>query len=269
MKMDMNELAEHVSDSAEFVIPMVEFHLPRVFGFQITRFMVLELAVAVLMAAVFIPYARRVARGDPPRGRFWNMIDAMVLFLRDAVARPAIGRKDAGRFLPFVWTMFFFVLLCNLIGLLPWTGSPTSSLLVTVSLALLTFCTVIGAGAARFGPLGYMKSIVPPLDAGGVLGFFLVPMLFVIEVAGLLIKHFVLSVRLLANIFAGHLVLAVIVGFIGPAAQAAVLLCVGVTVSSVLGAAALSLLELLVAFLQAYIFAFLSALFIGMAVHPH
>ncbi|MBN1393673.1 MAG: F0F1 ATP synthase subunit A [Pirellulales bacterium] len=269
MKMDMNELAEHVSDSAEFVVPMVELHLPRVFGFQITRFMVLELAVAALMAAVFIPYARRVSAGNPPRGKFWNMIDAMVLFMRDAVARPSIGEKDAGRFLPYVWTIFFFVLACNLIGLLPWTGSPTSSLMVTASLALLTFCAVLGAGVARFGPFGYMKSIVPHMDAGGVLNLFLVPMLFAIETAGLCIKHFVLAVRLLANIFAGHLVLAVIVGFIGMVAQAAAVLCAGVTLSSVLGAVALSLLELLVAFLQAYIFAFLSALFIGMAIHPH
>ena len=94
-------------------------------------------------------------------------------------------------------------------------------------------------------------------------------MMFGIEVVGLLIRHAVLAVRLLANMFAGHLVLAVIVGFIASTAQSALLLWAGVTISSVLGAAALTLLELFVAFLQAYVFAFLTALFIGMAVHPH
>ena len=267
--MDLNELAEHVTDSAEFVVPFFEIHLPKVYGFQLTRFMVLEAAVAILMLALFIPYARRVAKGAPPRGRFWNMLDAVLIFLRDEVARPAIGRKEADRFLPYVWTMFFFVLFCNLVGILPWTGSPTGSLMATISLAGLTFAMVLLAGIVKFGPFGYLKSLVPQMDVGGVLSIFLMPMIFGIEVAGLCIRHLVLAVRLLANIFAGHLVLAVIVGFIGWTAQSALFLWAGVTVPSVLGAAALTMLELFVALLQAYIFAFLSALFIGMAVHPH
>jgi F-type H+-transporting ATPase subunit a len=106
-----------------------------------------------------------------------------------------------------------------------------------------------------------------------VLAVFLKPMIFAIEVAGLCIKHFVLAVRLLANMFAGHIVLAVLVAFIGAAGAAVAAwyhpLFLGVTLASVLGATALGLLELFVAFLQAYIFTFLSALFIGMAVHPH
>ena len=267
--MDLNELAEHVTDSAEFVIPFFQIHLPKVYGFQVTRFMVLELIVAAAMMAIFIPYARRVAKGDPPRGRFWNMLDALLIFLRDEVTRPAIGRKDADRFLPFVWTIFFFVLLCNLIGIIPWTGSPTGSLMTTASLACTTFCVVLGAGIAKFGPLQYWLSIVPRMDVGGVLGMPLKAMIFFIEIAGLFIRHLVLAVRLLANMFAGHLVLAVIVGFIGWTAQTTIFLWIGVTVPSVLCASALTLLEIFVALLQAYIFAFLSALFIGMAVHPH
>ena len=267
--MDLNELAEHVTDSAEFVIPFFQIHLPKVYGFQVTRFMVLELIVAAAMMAVFIPYARCVAKGDPPRGRFWNMLDALLIFLRDKVARPAIGHKDADRFLPFVWTIFFFVLLCNLIGILPWTGSPTGSLMTTVSLACTTFCVVLGAGIVKFGPLHYWLNLVPRMDVGGVLGIPLKAMIFFIEIAGLFIRHLVLAVRLLANMFAGHLVLAVIVGFIGWTAQTTIFLWMGVTVPSVLCASALTLLEIFVALLQAYIFAFLSALFIGMAVHPH
>ena len=97
----------------------------------------------------------------------------------------------------------------------------------------------------------------------------LIPMIFVIELVGLLIRHVVLAVRLLANMFAGHLVLAVILGFIATAANYLFFAWLGITTVSVLGSAALTLLELFVAFLQAYIFTFLSALFIGMAVHPH
>lgn len=267
--MDLNELAEHVTDSAEFVIPAFNIHLPKVFGFQLTRYMVIELAVALLMMLIFIILARRIADGRRPRGRLTNMFEAILVYLRDEVARPAIGRHDADRFLPFVWNIFFFILFCNLMGILPWAGSPTGSLMATAALAGVTFMMVLCAGMARFGPLGYWKSIVPPMEVGGPLGLVLKPMLFGIEATGLLIKHLVLAVRLLANMFAGHLVLAVIVGFIAWTAKAALILWAGVTVPSLVGAAALTMLELFVAFLQAYVFAFLAALFIGMAVHPH
>ena len=120
---------------------------------------------------------------------------------------------------------------------------------------------------AKLGPVGFWKAQVPHMDLPGPLAVLLIPMIFAIEVMGMCIKHFVLSVRLLANMFAGHLVLAVILGFIGLfVGQAA---WYGVMPAAVLGATALSLLELFVAFLQAYIFAFLTALFIGMAVHQH
>jgi F-type H+-transporting ATPase subunit a len=107
---------------------------------------------------------------------------------------------------------------------------------------------------------------VPHLDVHPALKVVLWPLMFVIELVGLLIKHIVLAVRLFANMFAGHVVLAVILGFILVAKGALFYL---VTPASIMGVILLSLLELLVAFLQAYIFTFLSALFIGMAVHPH
>jgi F-type H+-transporting ATPase subunit a len=140
-------------------------------------------------------------------------------------------------------------------------------LATTGALAMITFATVVGAGMAKMGVVGFFKSQVPHMDLPGPLAVLLVPMIFVIEMMGLLIKHFVLAVRLLANMMAGHLVLAVIVAFI--AASAGSMTFWGVMPASVLGATALNLLELFVAFLQAYIFTFLSALFIGMAVHPH
>ncbi len=237
------------------------------FDLKLTKFMVLEVVVAVIIAVVFIWLAGRMRGGARPRGRMWNMLEAFLLYLRDHVARPAIGKQDADRFLPFLWTIFFFVLGCNLIGMVPWMGSPTGSLAVTGALALTTFSVVIGSGMTKLGLLGFWKSQVPHMDLPGVLAILLVPMIFVIEVMGLLIKHFVLAVRLLANMMAGHLVLAVIVAFIS--ASAGSFLWWGIAPASVFGATALSLLELFVAFLQAYIFTFLSALFIGMAVHPH
>jgi F-type H+-transporting ATPase subunit a len=271
--MNLSEVGKHVQDGYSFEFPWGEFEIPQPFEalgipFQVSKFMVLEVIAAVLMLAVFLPLARRIATGKPVRGVFWNLFEAILLFLRDEVARPAIGHHDADRFLPFIWNVFFFILFCNLLGILPWAGSPTANLSVTAVMAVVTFGTVVGTGMTKFGLVGFFKSVVPHMELPGVLKYLLMPMLFVIEIAGLAIRHVVLAVRLLANMFAGHLVLAVIVSFI-TATAGTIALWLGVTIASVLGAAALNLLELFVAFLQAYIFAFLSALFIGMAAHPH
>lgn len=233
----------------------------------VTKFMVLEVLVAVVLCLLFVPLAWRMGGGHAPRGRLWNLLEAMIVFIRDQVARPAIGRHDADRFVPFLLTMFFFVLGCNLLGMLPWLGTPTAAWGTTAMLAMVTFATVIGSGMRKLGVVGYWKAQVPHMDLPGVMAVLLVPMIFAIEILGLVIKHFVLSVRLLANMLAGHLVLAVVIAFIAAAWSSAAVW--GVAPASILGATALSLLELFVAFLQAYIFVFLSALFIGMAVHPH
>jgi F-type H+-transporting ATPase subunit a len=233
---------------------------------KVTKFMVIELLVAILIAVFFIGLGRALKGGAIPRGRFRNMLEAMLLYFRDSVARPCIGRHDADRFVPFLWTIFFFVLGCNLFGMLPWMGSPTASLAVTGALAFVTFCVVIGSGMLKLGPVGFWKAQVPHMDLPPILKIFLVPMIFGIEIFGLIVKHGVLAVRLLANMMGGHVVLAVIIAFIGAATGA---VWYAVTPASVVGATALSMLELFVAFLQAYIFTFLSALFIGMAVHPH
>jgi F-type H+-transporting ATPase subunit a len=285
---DTAELMSHVQDANAFHLPFGgEIHLPCLgtwdvpaqnflglfqtpaftLRLQVTKFMVIELIAALLMLAIFIPLARRIARGGPPKGKFWNFFEAMLVFMRDQVARPAIGKHDADRFLPYIWTAFFFVLFCNLLGLVPWLGSPTGALGCTGALAMIAFAVCVGAGVKQFGPVGYVLGQVPHMDLPWVLAIFLKPMILAIELLSLIIKHSVLAIRLLANMFAGHLVLAVILGFIAQTATLAI--WYGVMPASVLGAVALNLLELLVAFLQAYIFAFLSALFIGMAVHQH
>lgn len=270
---DTAELMGHVKDADAFHLPFgIPLHIPQPFEalgipLHVTKFMAIEVVVAVLMIAIFIPLARKIATGHPPRGRFWNMLEMLLLFVRDQIARPAIGKHDADRFLPFLWTLFFFILSLDLCGMLPWVGSPTGALGVTGALAVVALGVLLVAGMQYNGVVGYWLGQVPHMEVPLVLGIFLKPMIFVIEVFGLLIKHFVLAMRLFANMFAGHLVLAVIMSFI--AASASSWLWYAVAPTSVFGATALNLLELMVACLQAYVFTFLAALFIGMAVHQH
>jgi F-type H+-transporting ATPase subunit a len=267
---DPNEIIAHVQDADAFhIIRDWAIKVPETFPepFRITKFVVIEFIAAILVIAVFVPLAKRLRSGAAPRGRLANFFEAMLVFVRDEVARPSIGEHHADRFLPFLWTMFFFILFGNLLGMLPWLGSPNGSLSCTSALATVTFLVVILAGMKTFGVVGFWKGQVPHMDIPLVMAIFLKPMLFVIEVVGLLIKHVILAMRLFANIFAGHLVLVVIMGFIVQLAGS--WLWYGVTPVSVLGSVALNLLELLVCFIQAYVFTFLAAIFIGMAVHQH
>jgi F-type H+-transporting ATPase subunit a len=272
-------------------------------GFGISKFMILEVALAAILFFLFTRLARQLVSGEPPKGRFANLFETFILFIRDQVARPSIDSHDdhgpggqgdhdghghgsqvhggpaaalavapaheGDRFVPLLLTIFFFVLGCNLLGMLPWAGSPTASFSVTLALAGVTLATVVVAGMMKFGPLGFFVNQVPSMDLPLPLAIVLKPMIFAIEMLGLLIKHGILAVRLLANMVAGHLVLLGIMGLITAAATATLGTWATVTSISVVGSALFSLLELFVAFLQAYIFTFLSALFIGAAVHQH
>lgn len=231
-----------------------------------TKFMALELLAAIVIAVLFIWLARKVGnKGERPKGKLWNMLEATVVFIRDDIARPTIGSADADRYLPFLLTLFFFILVLNLFGMIPFMGSATGALGVTAVLAICTFAVVLGAGMKRLGVVGFLKAQVPHLD--GFIGKILTPPIWCIEIFGLFIKHFVLAIRLFANMFAGHLVLAVFLAFIGVAWGSSMVY--GVAPVVVLASIALSLLELFVAFLQAYVFTFLASLFIGAALHPH
>jgi len=239
-------------------------------GFCVSKFMVLELVASILLAAVFIRLAQRIRKGDIVRGGFWNMCEAFLEYLRDFVVKPAIGSHDADRYVPLLWTMFFFILLLNLFGMVPWAGSPTASLSVTLVLALVTFVTGLVSGVRRFGPWGYLTNFAPPLDLPIFVRLPIQIFVVLIEIVGLLIRHGVLAIRLLANMVAGHLVLLAILGLIATAAVGVSMAQWSVVaVIAVAGSALLSLLELFVAFLQAYVFTFLSALFIGAAIHHH
>lgn len=236
-------------------------------GFAISKFMILLLVVALGMIWAFKTLAKKVENGRPAKGKLWNMFEAFLLFIRDEIARPAIGLHDADRFVPLLWTIFLFVLGCNLLGMIPWVGAPTGSFSVTIGLALVTFATVVIAGSLRFGIVGFWKNQVPSMDLPLPLAIVIKPMLFAIEVVGLLIKHLVLGIRLVANMVAGHLVLLAIMGLaVAAAGSVNWPITAGI---AVVGSAIFSCLELFVAFLQAYVFTFLSALFIGAAVHHH
>jgi F-type H+-transporting ATPase subunit a len=173
----------------------------------------------------------------------------------------------ADRYLPFVWSVFFFVLFCNLLGAVPWMGSPTGSVWVTAVLAAFTFAAVIATGTETSGFGGFWLSLVPSMDLPFALKIFMWPLMWLIEFAGLVIKHGVLALRLFANIMAGHTVIAVILTFIAQVGASKLIYVVAP--ASILGQVAIGLLELFVAFLQAYVFVYLATLFIAAAKHPH
>lgn len=176
----------------------------------------------------------------------------------------------ADKYLPFVWSCFFYVLFCNLLGAVPWLGSATGDINVTGALAVTVFGFVVLVGSKELGAVGFWKNLVPSMELPTVLKVLLIPPIWAIELFGLFVKHGVLAIRLFANIMAGHTVLAVVLGFIFQAAHSPeAWLWWVVTPASVLGQVAIGLLELFVAFLQAYVFAFLATLFIGGAVHQH
>jgi F-type H+-transporting ATPase subunit a len=278
--------AEHVGDSDKIHITDVWFNhgqgwsisLPELnlFGykFQVTKFMVLELIAAILAVVIFVPLCRRAAKGDLPKGPFWNAFESLLTFIRDDVARPNMGEHDADHYVPFLWTLFIFILFMNLLGMIPFMGSPTASIWVTAGLAICSFIMFHAPSIAAKGFLPYLKSTWPHIELGQniiaqVFGFIISFAIWAIEMFGTAIKSFVLAVRLFANMFAGHMVLASIMLFIVVVGENGLSWLWGaVTFASVLGSVGLSLLELFVAFLQAYVFVFLTSLFMGMALHP-
>lgn len=238
-------------------------------GLCISKFMIIQLVVALLLCAAFTWLARKVEGGDRPRGRWWNLLEAFVLFIRDQVARPAIGKHDADRFVPLLLTMFFFILGCNLMGMLPWFGAPTGSFGVTFGMACVTFLTVLICGMRRFGVIGFFVNLAPKIDLPLVLALPIQLFILLIEILGLCIRHTVLAIRLLANMVAGHIVLLAIM-FLAFSVEGAASKYWEITALIAVGGSTLfSCLELFVAFLQAYIFTMLSALFIGSAIHHH
>jgi len=182
------------------------------------------------------------------------------------------GSHPADKYLPYIWTCFFYILFLNLLGAIPGLGSATGHLSVTVPLAATTLLVVIVSGSLELGILKFWKSLVPSMQLPAAIAWFLIPMIWLIEFAGLLVKHIVLALRLFLNIMGGHTVIGVILSFIAVAGAVdfpVPFLYWVITPASIAGQVAIGMLELGVAFLQAYVFAFLTTLFISTAVHPH
>jgi F-type H+-transporting ATPase subunit a len=247
---------------------------PGLTNLAISKFMVVEVVVGLILIVVFGWLGRKVAHGAPPKGKVWNLLETFVVFIRDQIAEPSIGRHDAHTYTPYLWTAFFFVLGCNLMGLVPWVGAPTGAFAVTATMAFLTLAIVVTGGMRRFGFMGFFKNLVPHMDLPWYIALIIIPVLWVIELVGLLVKHAVLAIRLLANMVAGHLVLLGLMGIAFSVEAVQAFMGNNVTwsvaaVISILACTAFSMMELFVAFLQAYVFTFLSALFIGSVLHEH
>ena len=267
---------------------------PVVWGAPIFGSHIAAMFIAGLLAmALVLAAARR--RAIQPVGRGYNLVESMVLFVRDFIAKPAL-HGQAYRFLPFLLTLFVFLLACNLLGMLPLFdicraipamaaypigGTPTGNIWMTGALAVMTLLAIIGFGIStqvkafvhkgRSPVVGwllavplYLWGLMPPMN--GPIKYLMAPLMIPLELMGLLFKCFALAIRLFANMSAGHILLAVLLSFI---AMAPAWISWLVTPASVLGGVAISMLELLVAVIQAFIFTFLAAMFIGMAVNPH
>jgi F-type H+-transporting ATPase subunit a len=250
---------EHVLDQGVWHL-FESLHLEVPLPPGVTKYSILMMLAAALICWIYLPLAKKIQTGEAPSGIWWNFFESILTFTRDEIAKPYIG-KEADRYVPYLWTVFLFVLVSNLLGMFPFMGSPTASFATTSVLAFATFLLIHVSSIMRFGVVAHLKSFAPHMDMPLVAKLLIWAMLWPIEFIGLILKCFVLSVRLFANMFAGHMVLATILLFIPAVAGSS--LFWPVTVASVLGVVALSMLELFVAFLQAYLFTFLTALFLG------
>lgn len=221
---------------------------------SLTKHTVFMFVAAALLLLTMLIWSNRDRTKLVPRGTGANLIEMLVLFVRDELAIKNIGKEEGPRYVPYLLTAFFFILFMNLLGLVPWMSTATGNIAVTLALAVCTFIVTQVASIRAAGVGGYLKHLT-----GGVAPW-LWPIMVPVEILGLFTKPFALTMRLFANMLAGHIVLFFLLGLIfilGHPAVAAV---------SVPFAFAIYLLELFVAFVQAYVFTMLSALFIGMGV---
>ncbi|MGE5142407.1 MAG: F0F1 ATP synthase subunit A [Acidobacteriota bacterium] len=262
----------HTADSHFLEIPFYgELPLPtgwRLFGMDVSPTKhVFFLFFAALLVWLTVTAAgrsvlRRQSQGIAPGG-FGGAVEAVALFVRDDVAIANIGHNGK-KFAPYILTLFFFVLYCNLLGLIPFGSTPTGNIVVTGTLAILTFLITEISGFFTLGPKGYLKTIVfVPPGMTGLGAFFMALLMTPIELISKLVKPFALCLRLFANMTAGHFVILALLGLIFVFGSWAV------AAGSVVFVLFMMCLELLVAFLQAYIFALLTSVFIGMLQHEH
>jgi F-type H+-transporting ATPase subunit a len=242
----------------------------------ISNHIIMQVVAAALLLWVIAMAVKARAGHDEvgrlvPRG-IGNAIEGICEFLRDRIARPNLGHYT-DLFIPYLWTVFFFILSCNLLGMIPLSdwfffvpyhqigGTSTGNIYVTATFAVLTLILVVYNGL-RYHGMAYVKH------------FFMGPwylswFIAILEVAGLGFKTMALAVRLFANMLGGHILLAVLLGFCGAAFAVSTAVGIPITLVVIASSVGVNMLELLVAFLQAFIFTVLTAVFIGQAVNIH
>ena len=285
-------IIEHVANSS---LDHPLLHLPTVAGidFSVTKHVFMLWLVSALVFLVITTTVRRYLRQDRrvPSG-FMNALETVVEFIRDVVVKPSIGDQWAGTWLPLLLTLFVFILSANAIGLIPvfevlgllnhWVlhvgeesfvglllhggSTATSNFNVTAALAVISFVAIIVAGSKAHGALQHWKNLVPH-GVSPVLAVALIP----IEILGMLVRPFALTMRLAANMTGGHIAILAILSFVFIFTEmAGQLVGVGIGVAfSVPLAVGISALEIIVVLVQAYVFTLLTAVFIGMAIHTH
>jgi F-type H+-transporting ATPase subunit a len=249
--------------------PSFDIPLPIIGLFHVdtspTKLVVMLWVVAALLIVVLVGAARahqrRAAEGLPPRG-LAGAIEAMVLYIRNEVILPNVGHHGEG-FVPYLLTIFFFILFANLLGLIPYMATATGNIAVTATLAILTFLVVEIAGMKALGK-GYINTIIFwPHDMPLLMRIPMSIILSPVELLSKFTKPFALAIRLFANMTAGHIVVLALIGLIFTF-QSWIIAPVPVVM-----AVAIMLLELMVALVQAFIFTLLSSVFIGLVRESH
>jgi F-type H+-transporting ATPase subunit a len=271
----------HITDAKHFEVPCVkgwghwacEVHLPtwnvhignRVIDFGPTKHVLWMLIAATLTGGLLITAARSHARHSHAIGRprgFAAGLEAVLLYLRNNVYLPVLGGHGGERYIPFVMTLFFFILFCNMLGLIPYGSTATGNVSVTATLALITFIVVEAAGMRALGR-GYLGTVIywphdMPLYMKLPLSIIMTP----VELIGKFTKPFALTIRLFANMTAGHVIILALIGLIftfgWPVALASVPMALGIMI-----------LEIVVALIQAFIFSLLASVFIGQIRTAH
>lgn len=251
------ELLHHVRDASDIEIPFLgHIHLPHaeLFGidFSPTKHIVFLWLAAVILIVLLTVAARKNLKNKTPKG-LGNLVEIFVVFIRDEIVLSNMGPAGL-RYLPYLLTTFFFILVMNLLGLLPYGASPTGNVNITGGLAVIAF-VMIQFSAIRSQGIGHYLSHL----TGGV-HWLLWPIMIPIEILGLFTKPFALCIRLFANMLGGHMGILAIIGLIFVFKSFVV---APISIGFVL---ALTMLEIFVAFLQAYIFTIITALFMGLGM---
>ena len=236
-----------------------------VIDLSMTKHLVFALFASGILLIVFLrlasKYRRGIGRTSAPQGLFQNLFETLVVFVRDDIAIPNLGKEHHQRFLPYLLTAFFFILTCNLLGLVPFGATATSNLNITAVLAAFTFVLT-----QLNGSRDHWTHVFWPPGMPVAVKLLLIPT----EIMGLFTKPIALAIRLFANLTAGHLVILSLIGMIFTFTQLfGDAVGYGVVPISLAFTLFVMCLEILIAFIQAYIFTILSALFIGMAIADH